>query len=319
MDVLLEKKSVKVFCVYIIPIVIGILFPAVIDMWGQKNIKFYFLLGVAILLGIVYIYTSYKYIKRGKDNKERIKTLRRNLRDAEKEIDGLRKKIDSFEKGMRELATLFVDSSEGINKTANNILQGKLTFDLWNFKKVSTGICNSVYALLCELCKPCDDFTVNIVLADSTAQGKRRNITMIAYKGKYEKYPNTFGKKMYFDKHSTFYAVKVCKSNNINTRVLTTKEEINENFVYVDEDHPDYSQYVGIPIVCSGKKIICLLQICAFGNDKIADTKADILKIVMGYLYPFTNYALLAYKIEKGLISSFSTIEKSRKGEDWNA
>ena len=101
-----------------------------------------------------------------------------------------------------------------------------------------------------------------------------------------------------------------CLKIKVQIKILTTKEEVNEKFVYIDEEHPEYCQYIGIPIVCAGNKMICLLQICAFKNDKIANTKSEIMDIIMTYILPFTQFALMNYKVEKGFISSFSVIDK---------
>lgn len=313
MDELLNKRGCRIFCTYINPLIIGVLLPEVIETAQKKiGLKFWVLFVLGVFLIVVYVYSSYKYDKMQRDKENDLIEKEDELRDKEKLIEKLNKEVNSFDKGMRELATLCYDSSTSLNKVSQRILSGDTTLDIWNFKKVCIGICNSVYTLLCQSCAPCDDFTVNIMLADPTATGRKRNITMIAHKGKYEKYPGKFEEKLYFDKYNTFYAVKVFKSNKTDIKILTSKEEVNEKFVYIDEEHPEYSQYVGIPIVCSGKKIICLLQICAFGNDKIAETKSDILKVITQYIFPFTHYALLTYKVEKSLVSSFSII---RQGE----
>lgn len=318
MNKLLENKGVKVVCVYVNPILIGILIPIAFETRKNQNSWFYGSLIGGIVLLILYIYTSYAYDKAEKNKDKEKNELQKEINKINTEKSQLEREVNSFDRGMRELATLCYDSSNSLNKLSEHILKGDVALDIWSFKKVATGICNSIYNLLCETCAPYDDFTVNIMLSDVTATGNKRNITMIAHKGKYEKYPGKFEEKLYFTKYSSFYAVKLCKSNNTDIRILTTKEEVNEKFVYVDEDHPDYSQYVGIPIVCSGNKIVCLLQICAFGNSKIAESKAEILKIIKKYIFPFTHYALLAYKVEKGLVSSFSMIskqEENRNGE----
>ena len=313
MQEFLEKKCSKVFFIYILPIFIGLELPIVVELWRKRGTAFYISLVIGIVMVLSFAYTSYKYKQIEKDSKEKQDDLERRLDEYQKKNKILEKEKDAFDKGMRELSTLFYDSSTSLNKVSTLILSGNRTLDIWSFKKVATGICNSVYNLLCEVCKPYDDFTVNIMLADPTATKRKQNITMIAHKGKYEKYPGKFEEKLYFEKNDTFYAVKICKSQNKDIRILTTKEEVNESFVYIGEDHPAYSQYIGMPIVCSGNKIICLLQICAFGDNKIADTKTDILKLVTKYLLPFTYYALLTYKVEKGLISSFSVIDKLEK------
>lgn len=321
----LEKRIVKIFNVYINPLIIGGLFSAM-GNWDYKNDNYFYIkLSMLVILISVYVYSSLQYYKLEQTKDDKIKYLNALLNkekndriNEEKEWLMQRKVLDteikSYDRGTRELTTLFVDSSNSINQIAKQILEGKRTLDIWNFKKVATGICSGIYNLLCEICQPYDDFTVNIMLADITATGSKRNITMIAHKGKYEKYPGKFEEKLYFNKNSSFYAVKLCKDSKPEIKILTTKEEVNEKFVYVDEEHPEYSQYVGIPIVCSGNKILCLLQICSFSDNKIANGKAEILDVVKKHIIPFTNYALLSYKVEKSLISSLSIVEKLEGG-----
>ena len=310
MKKLLKNKYFRVVFVYFNPMIIGGLFSAM-GSWDYKNDKYFFYkLVLLITLTIFYCYTSYQYDKYEKELHNQLDELNNSLDEKNKEIQKLELDKNCFSKETRALSTLFIDSSNSINEVSKNVLVGRRILDIWNFKKVCTGICNSVYDLLCEICKPYDDFTVNIVLDDVTATGSKKNVTMIAHKGKYAKYPGKFEEKMYYTKNATFYAIKLFKSKSTDIKILTTKEEVNEKFVYIDEEHPEYSQYIGIPIVCAGNKMICLLQICAFKNNRIANTKSEILDVIMTYILPFTQFALMNYKVEKGFISSFSVIDK---------
>lgn len=314
----LENKTVKVFLVYLLPLLIGGLFSA-LGYWDYKNDRWFWIkIGILLPAVGIYIYTSIQYVKMEKEKDNKIEKLEETVDEKEKQIERLEKEKHCYARETRELSTLCIDSSNSINILANNVLKGERTLDVWNFKKVATGICNSVYEVLCEICKPYDDFTVNIMLDDITAKGKKRNVTMIAHKGKYEQYPKRFDEKLYYTKYSTFYAVKLFSRNSTDIKILTTKEEVNERFVYVDEEHPEYRQYVGIPIVCSGNKMICLLQICAFKNDKIGDSKGEILDIIKAYIIPFVQFALLNYKVEKGFITDFSIIKKMEENKSGN-
>lgn len=308
-----NRKGVKVYVTYINPIIIGIIIPIALDSWKDRGIKFYATAIIGFVLLVLYIYTSYIYEKANKDSRDEIKKQDEQISKLEERNKQFKTKIHSYDKGMRELTALFYDSSTSVNTLSKKMLTGNITLDVWNFKRVATSVCTSVYNVLCDLCTPDDDFTVNIVLSDVTATGNRRNITMIAHKGKYETYPDKFEEKMYFHKYPSFYAIKLFKSKSTAVKVLTTKEEVNEHFVYVNEDHPEYSQYVGIPIVCSGSKMVCLLQICAFGNDKIGKSKAEIVELVQEYVIPFTHFALLAYKVEKGFVSSLALVDKIKE------
>lgn len=308
-----ERKGVKVYSKYINPIIIGVIIPIVISSWEEKGSSFWVALIIGGLLLSIYIYTSYLYENNEKDKQDEIEKIKSDKHDLKNKNEDLKNKVNSYDKGIRELTTLFYDSSTSVNNLSKRIVKGNKTLDLWSFKKVATSVCHSIYNVLCEVCRPEDDFTVNIVLSDVTATGSKKNITMIAHKGKYETYPDKFEEKMLFTKYPSFYAVKLFKSGSTDIKVLITKDEVNEHFVYVDENHPEYSQYVGIPIVCSGNKMICLLQICSFGNAKIADTKAEIVELIQKYIIPFSHFALLAYKIEKGLVASLSLSDKDKE------
>lgn len=312
----LENKSVKVFFVYVLPLIIGGVFSALGSWNDVTKISFWIKVVILVVLLGIYIYTTRQYIKLEKEKDDKIEKLKLDVSSKEKQIETLEKEKQCYSKGTRELSTLCLDSSNSINILSKKVLQGSRTLDDWNFKKVATGICNSVYEMLCEICKPYDDFTVNIMLDDITVTGKHRNVTMIAHKGKYEQYPKRFEEKLNYKKYSTFYAVKLFQRKNTDIKVLTTKEEVNERFVYVDDEHPEYNQYVGIPVVCSGNKMICLLQICAFKNDKLGETKGEILDMIKSYIIPFVQFALLNYKVEKGFITEFSIIKKMEEKND---
>lgn len=309
----LENKFVKIFNVYIAPMLVGGLFSAM----GQWNLKedSYFVVKLVILAGLLiwYAFSSYKYHIYDKSEKKNLDSANKRNIDLIQANDNLKQVNSTYNKEIRELTSLFYDSSKGLNELSHCILEGSTTLDSWNYKKVATSICNSLYQMLCEVCKPFEDFSVNILLVDITAKGNKKNITMIAHKGRYEDKPSKFEEKMLFSKYPNFYAVKLCKGKKSDIKILTTQNEVNEKFVYVDEDHPEYSQYVGFPIVCSGNKIVSLLQICAFKDSKIADTKPEILDIVTQYVMPYTQWALLSYKIEKSLISSLSLLDKKEE------
>lgn len=323
---ILKNKFAKCIFVYVVPIVIGGIFSA-LGTWDRINDKMFWpkIVSLFVLL-ILYLYTSYMYSKFEKDLRDEISKKDRELliKEEEKnklmsERDELKRVRASFFKETQKISSLCLDSSNSINELAKDVLNGKRTLDTWNFTKVATGICSSVYDVLCCVCSPNDEFTVNILLDDITAKGKKKNYTMIAHKGKYEEYPSKFQEKMTYKDNPHFYATKLFKSGKADIRILTTKEEVNEKFVYGDEDdHPEYSQYVGIPIVCSGNRMVCLLQICAFGDNKIAENKNDIMDLIKTYILPFTQFALFNYKVEKGFLSSFSIIGKLEDNKNGN-
>ncbi|WP_289811239.1 hypothetical protein [Thomasclavelia cocleata] len=125
----------------------------------------------------------------------------------------------------------------------------------------------------------------------------------------------TYEKPLSFRKNSEFYAVKLFKRNKHEIDVLIDKKEVNEKFIYKDENnHPDYSQYIAIPIHCSGNDMLSLLQIIAFGDSKIGQTKNEITQKINKYIFPYTQLGLMAYKYEKALLAGGYLVEKMRGG-----
>ncbi len=177
------------------------------------------------------------------------------------------------------------------------------------------GVCRGIYEALCIYTGQ-EDFSVNVMLYDVNEKGKKRNIRMIAQKGRYEKQPKIFDTPLNLKTDKDFYAVKMFNRNSPDISILTTSSEIDKNFVFSDEgDHPKYSQYVGVPIHCSGNQMISLLQICALNDSKIAEGKDDIMEMINKYILPFAYFALLTNKIEKGLLNGMSIVKESKDEE----
>ena len=204
-------------------------------------------------------------------------------------------------------------TAKEINKIANE-LNGNPKLDSWNFRVASSGICNSIYDALCSL-NSTDDYSVNIVVYDMNAKAKSKNIRMIAEKSKFETPSDSFDKTMYMATNKNFFAVKLFNKNQTSPTILTTKEEIMEKFVFSDDkkDHPNYTQYVAVPIHCNSSNMISLLQICSYNDSYIGKTKSEISDIINNYILPFTYFALMNSKLEKALINSIKLINKEEQ------
>lgn len=295
---------IKFYCVYINPLIIGAIFSS-LGSWDYKKDRYFLakILSLAILF-IIYLVTSYSYYKYASENDNAFKSAKENE-------ERLIKKNNAYNKVTLSLTSQFNNSAEAINEISKNILKGGAKLDIWNYKKVCTGICQGVYETLCEL-TGYDDFSVNVMLYDVNSKGRYKNIKMIAHKSKYEGHPSSFGQPLFLSKDSDFYAVKMFNKGKPDISILTTSEEVKEKFTFSDEsnNHPKYSQYVGIPIICSVNHMISLLQICAFNDSTIADKKENIAKIINTYILPYTYFALLTNKVERSLMNSISKIER---------
>lgn len=307
LDEFLQIKGVKLFCICINPILIGALFSS-LGSWDFKGDNFICIkIILTVILFLTYIVSMYRYYKI-EDN------IKNTLSNLENEVKIHKTENKIYSKITLILTSLFKTCADSINTISKNILVNKAKLDNWNYAQVCNVICNAIYELLCLISGE-SKFYVNIMLYDTKAKGKSKNIKMIAHKGKYEGDPDTFGKPLNMNTYKDFYAVKMFKKNSPQISILTTSEDIKEKFVFSSDktEHPNYTQYVGVPIHCSGNQMLSLLQICSFDNTKIGNNKEEIMQMVNDYILPFTYFALLNNKIEKGFMNSISLLQKENK------
>lgn len=307
LDNILSKKIVKYIMNFIMPIFIGELFSSIINMINNKDFtkNFGITLFVLITSVIIYVFFIYRYI-------EIDKIISEKLNESDKQNILLKKENNAYQRVLVILTSIFNSTAKEINNIANNI-NGKHQLGNWNYKISCNHICNSIYEVLCLL-NGKDDYSVNIVIYDIKAKGKSKNIKMIAEKSKFETPSKSFEKTMYLCSNKDFYAVKLFNKNLSEPTILTTDNEVKENFVFSDEnEHPNYTQYVGIPIHCDSNKMMSLLQICSFNDTYIGNNKEDIVDIINNYILPFTYFSLLNNKMEKLVINSVSIANKSEE------
>lgn len=317
MQKIFNNKELKNIVSLILTVGIGLIGSSM-GSWDPSKDTFFFFklisLIVLFIIFIIFLILSYIY-----DRKE-TKILESKNKEIEKLKDRIKlieKEIVVYESSQLALSAIFDASANDINITANNINKNNtISLDNWNFKKECNWICEKVLSIVSELSINGDDFVVSIFQLNPLSKGKSKSITMIAHSSKYGNTPDIFGMPLSFRKNSEFYAVKLFKKNKHEIDVLIDKNEINEKFIYKDENnHPDYSQYIAIPIHCNGNDMLSLLQIIAFGESKLGTTKSEITQKINKYLFPYARLGLMAYKYEKVLLASGYLIEKMRGGD----
>lgn len=307
-DDFLSKKFIKYLLNFILPICIGELFSAIIGYISNNDFSRSFTITLIILILSIIIYgiCIYRYI-------EIDKTLEEKLVSTEKENALLKSQNSVYQKSSVLLTSLFNSTATEVNKIANELNQ-KPQLENWNYKVSSKLICSAVYEMLCALTGK-DDFSVNIVVYDFNARPRSKNIKMIAEKSKFETPSDTFEKIMYLSSNKNFYAVKMFNRNLNEPTILTTSEEIKEKFVFSEDkkEHPNYTQYVGIPIHCDSNKMVSLLQISSLNDTYIGSSKKDIMDSINNFILPFTYLSLMDNKVEKLAINSLSIINGTKE------
>lgn len=316
MQKIFNNKELKNAISLILTVGIGLIGSSM-GSWDAKSDNFFYMKLVSLiilsLIFIVFLILSYIY-----DRKERkiLTELNAEIESLKSEIELKEKAISTYEKSQLALSAIFETSADDINTAANNIKKNNVVLlDNWNFRKECNWICEKVLSIVSDLSINGDDFVVSIFQLNPLSRGKSKSITMIAHASKFGNTPDIYGVPLSFRKHSEFYAVKLFKKNKHDPDVLIDKNEINEKFIYKDENnHPDYSQFIAMPIHCNGNDMLSLLQIVAFGESKLGNTKIEITQKINKYLLPYTRFGLMSYKYEKALLASGYIVERMRGG-----
>ena len=254
MQKIFNNKELKNAISLILTVGIGLIGSSM-GSWDAKTDDFFYfklisLIALSIIF-IVFLILSYIY-----DRKETriLEARNKEIETLKNEIILKEKEIETYENSQIALSAIFEASANDINITANNIKKNNIvSLDNWNFKKECKWICEKVLSIITNLSINGDEFVVSIFQLNPLAKGKSKSITMIAHSSRFGNTPDIYEKPLSFRKNSEFYAVKLFKRNKHEIDVLIDKKEVNEKFIYKDENnHPDYSQYIAIPIHCSG-------------------------------------------------------------------
>ena len=125
---------------------------------------------------------------------------------------------------------------------------------------------------------------------------------MMSYTGKEKAKPHMFQESLSKKEASKYCFGKLFEKNSPDITYLMTSKEVDNNFFYRESTHRGkYSQYFGIPICCSGHKMIGLVQIVAHGDSLISSDKDRITQILNEYVMTYAAFILFAEKIEKGI------------------
>ena len=110
-----------------------------------------------------------------------------------------------------------------------------------------------------------------------------------------------------------YHDVNLLADGNGDVNILMNSQEISRYFKLQRYKDYDYSQYIGIPIICDSTnqgKMVGLLEIVCHGDSIISNEKEKILQYVNCFFAPYAQLLLLLFKLEKAL----KAIPKNKKG-----
>lgn len=217
----------------------------------------------------------------------------------------LKKENDSLKTALSGIIYVSQFNSSEINKCIHKYIEeGKITGDIWNYKKACYNLCATIFNFVTQLANN-NNIEVSYVKLNESTPGE---IKLYSYKNYTDQPPKLLNKKRNFMDANTvpYFDMELFSKNSADTKVLYGSEEINTNFYRTREErekHSDkYNQYIAIPVFCDNEKMIGLLQIACLNKCSLAEDKEVLEEVANKYFVPYANLFLLLHKMNKALL-----------------
>lgn len=301
---LLNNWIFKAIFITVVPFFIGLFNNNIkwVDENGKINI---FNIEHILIIILIFSYIVYVIYIAYIEKKESLNKI--NIEKLQVEKENLLLASEIYDMVFKSLGNLIDISQKDINELTKQIINSNNQVLLnWNLENIANYICRDIVNILSKVSKNGTDISVNIYIRHKKKLAKRTQdyIQMIAHWGGTNSTPSILNTDILLTKKKNWQYAKLFLDNNPKIVVYPSEEEIRKNFEYngsPDKYVGEYTQYIGIPISCSGGNILSSLEIISHHGTIIADTKDEILGIINKYIIVYRNYALLTHKIEKSL------------------
>ncbi len=233
--------------------------------------------------------------------------------ELKKDIDTWIKSAKVYDNAIRGLSALCKISADRTNMQIHEIIDNaRIDCSTWNFDLASSLICKEIYTcILKELCVKTTSagiIDIEVCCVKITERGTRgkvhRYVNLCAYYNPSERPPKILKKNRDLESKEQYFDAKLFINNSSDVIILMNSKEIKEHFLMRSDKEYDYEQYIGIPIVCESKqatKMVGLLEIVCKNGCSISDDRKTIRNYVDRFFAPYTQLALLLFKMEKAL------------------
>lgn len=249
-----------------------------------------------------------------------IEDQKNEILSYKEKITKMSNELKAYHTESKDTAFLLIDQI--ITGTANDIyreikrIRNNVHSEVLDWKLVESNcdkICQMVYDYVRSIAQRGDGFSVSVVFkaAENNIEGYYMPSRISSDKNKPSIYRNFEPKEKY---------VKYCfndllQNTSTKHKICKDKEEIKASF---EKPDADYSQYIGIPIYCTGSKKIALMQIIAYNESVIFEDIALLEYITTNLFIPIANLVLLVDKTENILqiinnIDPIKVVDKDNK------
>ena len=292
---LLNKIGVRVFLLIILTTLIGVM-----SNYIEKTFIFIGLLFVTILYIVLEIYYAHADDSR--------KQLHKEMQDK---MNELVKQNELYLLIFSSFQNEFGKSAYAINNmTKIAIEQRVLRITEWSVNNEYQFVCDTLYSIIKNIGEKGGKYSISII-----SKIKSEGIDYYIMNARHsfnDAKPSMYLNGVKEEDAKNYYYARLFMENQQSPTVLMNSEEIRNAFYYQHNSvHKyEYSQYIGIPIACSGNHVIGLLQIIGHQGCVISNSKEVIDSIIDNIVYPFVQYGLLASKIERLLFAKAYQTEK---------
>ena len=263
---------------------------------------------LTFVFGFLYAFALYKYSKSDKN------LMEENAR-LEKEKENLIASAQVYNNALQGLSSLCKLSAKYTNMQVHEIIDdGRIDCNNWNFDVAGALVCETIYnSIVKELgikkgASGISDIEVCYVKLNESGKDKEKlhkHANLCAYY-----HPSTRNPKIYkvnrdfASRKDRYHDIDLFLDNSKDVNILLNKEEVNRYFCLKPNRSYDYSQYIGIPVVCDSTnegKMVGLLEIVCHGDSIISNDKNEIRNYVDCFFSPYSQLLLLLFKLEKAL------------------
>ncbi len=277
-----------------------------------------------------------------KNNSVSLKNSNNEINALKKTITEKNKKIEKLNKSLNELsleneeykhkliinsnnskATAFTLIDEIVSGTADNLYQEIKRIkndehtEIIDWSMIETycdKICKTLFEYILNISKNGKIFSVSIIFKMN--KNSKEGYIMPSRYNSDKHTPKIYRNFESKDKYENYCFHELFANTSTNYKICMNKEEIKQNF---ENYKPDYSQYIGIPICCTGGKKIALIQVVAYKDSVISDSRESLESLITELFIPIANSVFLINKIENSLqilneVNTSVTEQESKKG-----
>lgn len=277
------------------------------------NINYWLFLPAGIFLILyliaVIIYGSFESYKDNQAEllKSEIEKNKDKIKQLESDYNHKNLEKESCEFTLHSIKSIIEVTAKNINTLSHKILQeSTIDEEIWSFRQTCTLICKEALTILEKMYSLTNLFEVSYVADDVSTNSHK--ICLIAYANTTSEPPSKYEEEVILPlkvKGKTiknkYCFEKLFLSKDINPIFYQNRTVIQKNFYFKNDEAKQncrYHQYLAIPVCCSSKKIVGIMQIVSF-KENILGENNSIDDLVKSILQPLAYLSLLTNKTQQ--------------------